>query len=451
MSTIVVRANRSWVASALPPILFFVGPLITSMVPRLTPLVLALLGLALIVAALCRGANWRVLIEPNPALAACLAFAAYVFVNALWAADLGNALGKAGTLLGVIVMAFAASSAVTHLDEKQLRRAALGFVAGAGLGALYLLFELLTGGAITRAAMNFITVLKPDSAKHLDIAKGKVTKLSLAEFNQNAAVLMLHFWPGLLVLGMLAGVARRVALIALFFLALAVPIAISLHESSQVALVGSLLVLLLAWKWRGPVIKGLAVFWCLCFVLVIPLDFLAYKAGLHLAPWLPSSARARVIIWEYTAELTLEHPWLGVGVGSTAALRDQQKRLSPAEQPEGFVFHRSTGQHAHDVFLQSWYELGVVGAILLALAGVLVVLRIGVLPFVVQPFAAASFAAFACIAAFAWGMWQSWFMCAVGLVPLYLRMTAAAVDGSLTESQSTGSLPSDRRQPIATQ
>jgi O-antigen ligase len=170
-----------------------------------------------------------------------------------------------------------------------------------------------------------------------------------------------------------------------------------------------------------------------------------------LAEWLPSSARARVIIWEYTAERALEHPWLGVGVGSTAALRDQQKKLAPAEQPTGFVFHRSTGQHAHDVFLQSWYELGVAGVILLALAGAFVVLRIFALPLAAQPFAAATFAAFGSIAAFAWGMWQSWFVCAIGLVPIYVRMTAAAVEGAATNPQATGDAPPALRQPRATQ
>ena len=30
--------------------------------------------------------------------------------------------------------------------------------------------------------------------------------------------------------------------------------------------------------------------------------------------WLPDSARARIILWEYIAERVLEHPWLGIGV-----------------------------------------------------------------------------------------------------------------------------------------
>jgi hypothetical protein len=59
---------------------------------------------------------------------------------------------------------------------------------------------------------------------------------------------------------------------------------------------------------------------------------------------------------------------------------------------------------------------------------VAVVMLIFLLPAPAQPFAAGSFAAFALVGAFAWGMWQSWFMCAVGLLPLYLRVGTAACE-----------------------
>ncbi len=101
-------------------------------------------------------------------------------------------------------------------------------------------------------------------------------------------------------------------------------------------------------------------------------------------------------------------------------------RRGHGDQPPGFIFPRSSGEHAHDLFLQTWYELGVVGAILLALAGAAIALRMLRLPNDIQPFAAASFAAFFGIAAFAWSMWQTWFMCAVGLLIVYVCIAARA-------------------------
>ena len=102
-------------------------------------------------------------------------------------------------------------------------------------------------------------------------------------------------------------------------------------------------------------------------------------------------------------------------------LSKQQKAAAPREQPEGFVFPRTIGHHAHDIFLHAWHELGAAGALLLAIAGAAVVMLITLLPASAQPFAGGAFAAFALVGAFAWGMWQSCyyrFTCALRLRPV---------------------------------
>jgi O-antigen ligase len=422
-----LNVSRSDRVQAIIPAVFFLGPLVASAVPRLTWLFLPFIAIALIVPVLRRGSDWRQLFRPNAALVAALLVVLYVFLNATWAVDRGVAFGKAALLLGVVLITFAAGRATIEWDEPQLRPAALSFAAGVFLGALLLLFELLTDGALTRLVMNSVALLHPDKAKHVVILEGRVTKISLAEFNQSAAILMFNLWAGLLALRTVEGGTRRAILASLLFLAVAVPVLISEHDSSQLALVGSLLIFSLAWMWRRQVIRALALLWCMAFVLALPLSFFAYKAELHMAPWLPESARARVIIWEYTAERVLDHPWLGIGADATRALRGQRET---AEQPEGFIFKRTTAWHAHDLFLQTWYELGLVGVILIGLAGAAVALRMSLLPFESQPFAAATFAVFMAMAAFAWGIWQTWLMCAVALMLLYLGVAARASAGS---------------------
>jgi O-Antigen ligase len=406
----------------LIPILFFITPLITAASPRTAPFFLPIVAAVLMIAALRRGLAWRDLLTPNAALFALLAVSAYAGVSAIWAADPEAALSKCGLLLATTLVVFAASAAIPTLDAGQVRRASQAFVAGAFCAAGFVAIELLSDGAITRAAMNTFPAFRPERAKHVTIHHNKVTKINLSEFNQDIAILALLLWPGLLALKALDGPRRRL-LTVLFFLALAVPIAISEHDSSQVGLVASLLILALAWVNSRAVLRGLAIAWCLGFVLVIPLDFLAFKADLHQAKWLPMSARARIIIWEYTAERVLEKPFLGIGADSTPAMMEKPK--NPSERPKGFVIRRTTGQHAHNLFLQSWYELGVFGVMLAAIAGAAVALRILLLPAAAQAYGAASFTMVAVIAAFAWGMWQIWLICAVGLLPLYLLMPAA--------------------------
>ena len=407
------------------PALCFLTPVIAGIAPRLSPLLLGLLAIALIATAIRRGLTLRALLQFDAALSACLVLSAYLFVNAILAVDQDEALGKAGLFLGVILVAFASARAIPVLSARELRQSALAFVVGAVCAALYLLVELLTDGVLTRGAMNLVAVLKPATAKHIAMEHGKVTRLNLSEFNQNAAIVMFCFWPGVLILGKLDAIRRPIVATALFMATLAVPIALSEHDSSQVALVLSAIVFGVAGIWRTGVIRALAILWCLCFVIVIPVDLLAYNQGLHLVPWLPSSARARIIIWQYTAEHVLDHPWVGVGVDSTPAVKAMMK--GPEDRPEGFVFKRTTGQHAHDIFLQSWYEIGAIGVLLAAIAGALVALRIGLLPVFAQPYGAACFTVVLAIGAFAWSMWQTWFMCAIGLVPILLRIASEAV------------------------
>lgn len=424
--TIPCRTRDSFV-----PALFFFSPLVTSAAPRLTWLFLTLISLALIVPL---RNEWRGYIRTSTALIPLLLIVFYAFLSVSWAADRGAALEKSSLLLVTILLAYVGSRAVAGWDEARLSRAAIGFVAGAFLGALFVLTELVTHGAITRFAATLFSLLRPDSSK---LGVAETANIGTADFRRNVAILVLHLWPGLLVLSAIAGRTRRAILIGLFVLAVAIPVAISERESSQLALVGSFLVFLLACQWRGGAVRVLAVLWCLGFVLVLPLVFSAFKADLHMKPWLPNSARARIILWDFTAERTLERPWLGIGAASTAALKQPN---AIAEKPTGFLYPRSTGPHAHSLFLQVWYELGAVGVLLFICAGVALVMRIPMLAFESQPFAAATFAAFVGSVSVAWGIWQTWLMCGVGLMLLYL-LVAARSRPAMPRMQSTSRPP----------
>src|SRR5215210_3079264 len=307
------RAAQSSRGAPLISTLFFLAPLLTAIAPRLAPFLFALIGLVLIVTALRRGFAWRELLAPNAAMIALVVVGLYAMLSASWAADPSGAAAKGSLLVAATLVTFGSTAAFATLKEAESRRAALAFVAGALCAAGFVTIELITDGAFTRAAMNSIAVLRPERAKHMTISKGVVKKMNLSEFNQHVAMLSLQLWPGLLALRGLAAGARRNVFTLLLLVAAGVPIAISQHDSSQIALVVALLVFALAQKWPRATIRGLAAAWCLAFVLVLPLDFLAYQAELHKASWLPGSARARIIIWEYTAERVLEHPWLGIG------------------------------------------------------------------------------------------------------------------------------------------
>jgi hypothetical protein len=426
-----IETNDETYGQAVPrafAAVFFLSPLIASIAPRVTPATMVLVAIALTLAARRRGTSWKELIVPSVALFACLVCSFYVLINASWALSPSAGYTKAFLLLGIVLLVFASATAASTLDERQTYLAAVAFVAGAGLGALYLLIEVVTDGAILRFTMNALPAIRPDDTKRVIIVHGEVRRLKLGALNQNVTLVMLHFWPGILMLMALARAQRRMLLITLFAVISAAAILLSEHDSSQVALLGSALAFLVAWRRRQLAIGALAVIWCLAFAAILPLSFAAYNADLVRSGALPFSYKERILIWEYTAERALEHPWLGVGVRSTRQKDVAHVSQDPAQdQQTRSDLRRYTGHHGHSLFVQTWYELGAVGAVLLAVAGALVALRTCSLPREAQPFGAATFASFATIAAFAWGAWQTWWMSAAALAAMFLCVGASSI------------------------
>ena len=171
-------ATRAGPSHPLLLAVFFFSPLATSVAPRLTPFFFALAGIALIVAALRRGIGWRQLLprgQAFQALAVWLLLAAYVGLNATWSVERVDGFGKAAMLAGLATMSFAAVAAALVLDKRVLVRAGLFFAAGAFLGGLFILIELLTDGVMTRTAMTWVPLLQPSEAKHLKVTHGDVT------------------------------------------------------------------------------------------------------------------------------------------------------------------------------------------------------------------------------------------------------------------------------------
>jgi hypothetical protein len=413
--------------NVLLSVVLFLAPLATCLAPRLTPFFFGIVSLTLIGAALRRKTPWWNLIPRKPALVACLIVIAYLFINATWSLDRVEAFAKAALFAALLLMTFAAVSAAATVERKHLRQAGLAFAVGLLFGAIFVAVELLTEGFLTRTAMNWIPLLHPTSLKRLKMSHGQVTAVRLAELNQNVNLVLFCLWPGLLALMGLEGILRSSAFAALF-VAVAAVVAISEHESSQVALLGSSLAVLLGWKWRRFATPALAVVWCAAFIFVIPLSRAAYQSELHLVTSLPNSARARIILWEYMGTRALTRPVAGFGIESAPVLSKQEAARGGFEQPDNFVYPRKIGHHGHNIFLQTWFELGGLGALLFGIAGIALVSLIRLLPNVAQPFAVGTFVAFFLVGAFAWGMWQSWFMSAVALLPIYVRICAAAVD-----------------------
>ena len=213
---------------------------------------------------------------------------------------------------------------------------------------------------------------------------------------------------------------------------------ISLHESSKLAFLvglGAFALSYLSLRWAGSL---LIVAWVLACLAVVPASLLAHRLDLQHATWLPGSARHRVIIWNFTAEKMLESPWIGIGANMTYVLGPRLERDTlrlPAEA------NRTLSIHAHNIYLQTWFELGLVGVMLLMLAGLSILHAIRSLVPLVQPYAYATFASAASMAAASYGMWQYWFMALFGLCAVLFWVGARLLEKSADPSPKLEEAP----------
>lgn len=416
-------AAISSIVARLLPALALLAVLLALLAPRMTPgLIVLLCGLLIAAAALASGRIERP--WPLPPLVAALAvLGGYLVLNALWSVDRGQALGKValfGLNVGLVALA---ATALRCLGDDQVGRLTRAVLMAVGIGALYLAVEVLFDQPLRRLAGSLLPFLRPP-AKHATVAGGWVEQIGLYTLNRNLAVLNFMLWPALILARPVLGASRgRIAAAALIVVS-AVAMLRSEHETSMLAIVVGGLVFV-AMRVAAPITRRVVLAaWVAATLLIVPLAAYSYGNGLHQATWLPGTARNRIVLWGVTAEKMRAAPILGIGVESTKPL--DAEAAPTAVKPKGQAYPLRTGRHAHNIFMQTWYELGAIGALLLLGVGIILQGALARLPSPVQPYAYASFASGCVVAAFSWGMWQPWFMAAFGLWAIVLLIAVEA-------------------------
>jgi len=81
--------------------------------------------------------------------------------------------------------------------------------------------------------------------------------------------------------------------------------------------------------------------------------------------------------------------------------------------------------HAHSIFIQTWFETGAIGGLLLCLLGLLVLRAASQLPGQVRPFALATFTSILFIGLTGFSVWAPWYLAAYGLAGVFLMLAVA--------------------------
>lgn len=338
----------------------------------------------------------------------CLAAACiYLLINTTWSLTPVLAYRNVAMIAVAAIVLHVIARTMPSIGREDARAMAAGFYAGYAASALFLSVEILFENPVRLSILRLFPELIPRE-RGMVVANGVVERLPEFFLNHRMAALAFLIWPALLVASRLGNsLPSRATLVACLSPAV-VAIAASAHETSKVALAGSAAVAsgyMLAPRLVKP---ALAAAWIVACVAVVPVATMAYDMKLQLAEWLPLSARHRIVIWGVTSGQVADAPVLGHGVGSAREIKKEYEE-QPTYEP-GTPFKQSTGLHAHNAYLQVWFETGAVGAALLLGIGLAILGAISRMPAQIQAALYAAFAGNALLAASSFSVWASWFV-----------------------------------------
>lgn len=357
------------------------------------------------------------------------AFLGYALLSSLWAASALQGMSE-GLMASLVAFSSFVLVKLVALD-KPAHTAGLGWGMAIGLvvGLSIFLFEELSGQAIRIWLYNALGLsaglLEGDTS--YKSANGKLYWISRSTLARNVAPITIVLIPAIMaLLGNLPRDRGWLAAGALLSFASLV-IFLSPHETSKVALIASGAVFALASfrrTWAQWAVTGT---WVVCCLLIVPAALLAHQMQLQNASWLQRSAQHRILIWNFTAKQVAQAPIFGAGIYTTyikgPEITAKAAAPSNARQKEGM------SRHAHNVFLQTWFELGLVGAGLLLITGLAILNRIAQFSKRLQPFALASFTSVLALMSSSYGMWQNWFLALFALTPVFFSIGARLFDG----------------------
>lgn len=305
--------------------------------------------------------------------------------------------GPAAVNLAVVIL-FCALGALAWASRPTLRPADLGLAIGIGMvpAAVLILYEMHT-------------------AMQLHVAFGGTSVPS--KMNQAAVLMALWIWPALRLLQDRSG--RGVA-IALLLIAGA-GILGSHSETARLAFRVSLLAFALNWLgWRSlPLLLGVAL---ALFMLVQPWLMAALHSFMPqavLETFKSGHAAERLVIWTSFSHAVGLWPFAGVGFDGSGLIGFGPRLMLFPEA----LWTGIRDSHPHNMFLQVWVELGLLGALPLALflyRGGVVVSR---MPWRrLRPYGTAVLVALPIVALVGYGAWQAWWIASFSVLPVLFEI-----------------------------
>lgn len=354
--------------------------------------------------------------SPSLATTALSLAALYLLINTSWSRSPTSAMSTVVLVFLMVVTLHIVLNTLPDLEEPTLRAMAMGVTVGLLVSGAVLCFEVLSGQMLRRLLIRLVPTLQP-SARHFTMGGGHLVQLAPYLTNASISVLTQMFWPVALIASRLGLLRKRRCLGLLAAAVVTATVFASEHATSQVALVGAGVTFALFRARLKLAMPLVTTGWVAANLLVVPVVWVLYNADAYRTPWLPYSARDRIVIWGYTSGQIPKAPFFGVGINTGRAVREEahaEGALAP-----GTTFRLSPSLHTHNAYLQVWYETGAVGAFILLGLGFVILRSLTKLSTDVQPFLAATFSAGALLIATSYSIWAPWFIASLAMASIF--------------------------------
>jgi len=364
-------------------------PSIAAVAPRALGFIPAVSGVIFLLAVRLWGGHWPPLNRLYIAIA--LGTGLLAALSSLWALNADVALER-GVKILILLGGGCALFALLRLNISWPRFLYWGFPIGVLCAGLFCVFELYTNGVLYNAWRG------TDPAKY-----------NPSVVNRATVSFILLLAPALCFLGLSSCSRTQKRLIQILFLLVTIVMAcMTQSQSAHLAL------LTIAILWFGFLVFRLkaaqyTLMALMCAgILAGPwlVQFLYDTAAehLHTMPWFANAYAAdRLEIWDFVARKALENPLYGFGIEATRHIEqfDTPMRYTPLDHV----------LHPHNAVLQVWIEFGLVGALGLCAAVILILRSIFKLENEQsQRLCLSVFIAAFVMACTSYGLWQGWWL-----------------------------------------
>lgn len=410
-------------------------PIVSS--PFGTSLSLVLASVAAIGGMVVRSENFASALRLEPILTVLLIFAVHSALSAAWSPDPIETLSKSALVAFVATAGVLSVRSAARTSPEVATAATIGFLVIFAVLAVRATIEIVTDQAILKWYYNAFPSMRTSDLKYLRMSEHGVAFVSEIFLNRLVYIVTLFSAPAWIGTFILGPSWKRHAAQAAVASVLVLALAMSQHESSKLAIVAAAIVVATGWASFRAAVTLVSVGWVVATLFVFPIAILMGSAKLDEAMVLPASARDRVKIWRHTAEGVLRRPLFGQGAASTPALYEgelsaavEKLDLTPAAKRERIHQHRRDramsdrlAPHAHNIYLQVWFELGFAGVLIFAAVGAVIlrqITRVQCGP--LRILALAQFALVAASSATSYGLWQPWFLSLIALSVIFMAI-----------------------------